>query len=192
MKTFLEFITEAPVAAPTQTALPEIYLDMDETIVDWMKGANKALVAAGYPEWNNSFWNKYSEEEADVIRWGVLNDTPNFWENLDFMPDGKAIWNFVKKYKPKILSACGSKAGSICREGKMRWLTKHLGMNNLSGVHLVTRSEKKKYAVVNGRPTILIDDYDKNCVEYKAAGGIPVKATTGSEVISKLKKIGFR
>lgn len=189
MKSFRVYLQED---AATLTKLPDIYLDMDETIVDWMSGADKALVGAGYPKWNDSYWNQYSEEEADKIRWGVLNSTPNFWENLDFMPDGKAIWNFVKKYKPKILSACGSKAGSICKQGKMRWLAKHLGMNNLGGVHLVTRSEKKKFAVVNGDATVLIDDYDKNCSEYKSAGGIPVKATTGAEVIAKLKKIGFR
>lgn len=190
MKSFRDYVKE-DVTTVTKVKLPDIYLDMDETIVDWISGANKALKDAGYPEFHDSYWNKYSEEEAENIRWGVINNTPNFWENLNFMPDGKQIWNFVKKYKPKILSACGSRAGTICREGKKRWLSKHLGMNNLSAVHLVTRSEKKKYAVVGGEPTILIDDYTKNCTEYKAAGGIPIQATSGASVISALKKLGF-
>jgi hypothetical protein len=188
MKSFRVYLQED---VATVTALPEIYLDMDETIVDWMSGANAALAAAGHPEWHADHWNKYSETEADKIKWEILNNTPNFWENLPWMPDGKQIWNFVKKYKPKILSACGALAGDVCREGKKRWIAKHLGNNNLGAVHLVLRSEKKNYARVNGKSTVLIDDYDKNCSEYESAGGIAVKATTGSAVISKLKKLGF-
>lgn len=192
MKSFRVYINEdIATATVTKTKLPDIYLDMDETIVDWMSGANKALKDAGHPEWMSDHWKKYSEIEADKIRWGVLNNTPNFWENLPWMPDGKKIWNFVKKYKPKILSACGTLAGNICRDGKKRWLANHLGMNNLSGIHLVMRSEKKKYAVISGKPTILIDDYLKNCAEYKAAGGIAIQATTGDSVIDSLKRLGF-
>jgi hypothetical protein len=37
----------------------------------------------------------------------------------------------------------------------------------------------------------LIDDYDKNCIEYDASGGIAVQATSGSAVINKLKKLGY-
>ena len=61
----------------------------------------------------------------------------------------------------------------------------------MSGVHLVLRAEKKNYAKINGKSTVLIDDYDKNCIEYDAAGGIAVKATTGPAVISQLKKLGY-
>jgi len=188
MKSFRDYIQEDVAVA---TKLPDIYLDMDETIVNWMEGANKALAAAGHPEWHADHWNKYSESEADKIKWDILNNTPNFWENLPWMPDGKAIWNFVKKYKPHILSACGSLAGDVCKEGKKRWLSKNLGNSNLSSIHLVLRSEKKNYAVVNGRPTVLIDDYDKNCSEYDSAGGIAVQATSGPAVINKLKRLGY-
>jgi len=188
MKSFRVYVKEDVAVA---TKLPEIYLDMDETIVNWMEGANRALVASGHPEWRADHWNKYSDAEADKIKWEILNNTPNFWENLPWMPDGKQIWNFVKKYKPNILSACGSLAGNTCREGKKRWIAQHLGYNNLGEVHLVLRSEKKDYARVDGKPTVLIDDYDKNCIEYQAAGGIPVQATSGSAVINKLKKLGF-
>jgi hypothetical protein len=190
MKKFRVYLKE-DVATATATKLPEIYLDMDETIVNWMEGANRALAAAGHPEWNADHWNKYSETEADKIRWEILNNTPNFWETLPWMPDGKQIWNFVKKYKPYILSACGKLAGDVCRDGKKRWLAKNLGSNNLSGVHLVLRAEKKNYAKINGKSTVLIDDYDKNCIEYNAAGGIAVKATTGPAVINQLKKLGY-
>lgn len=189
MKSFRDYVKED---VATITKLPEIYLDMDETIVDWMTGANKALKDAGHPEWKADHWNKYSETEADKIRWDIINKTPNFWENLPWMPGGKQIWNFVKKYKPNILSACGKLAGNVCREGKLRWISKNLGSSSVGSIHLVLRSEKKNYAVVKGEPTVLIDDYDKNCVEYKNAGGIAVQANSASEVINNLKKLGYR
>jgi 5'(3')-deoxyribonucleotidase len=191
MKTFLEYITEDSTTIDVELELPEIYLDMDETIVDWLSGANAALKHAGLPEWNDPSWKKQNSEEADKIKWDVLNNTPNFWENLKFMPDGKKIWNFVKKYKPKILSACGSNA-KHCKDGKMRWLQSHLGLSNLSAIHLVPRSNKKNFAKVNNKKTVLIDDYDRNCIEFMSAGGIAIQATTGDSIIRELKKLGFR
>ena len=191
MKSFIQYIIEGTTTLDVELDLPEIYLDMDETIVDWMSGANAALKKAGHPEWNDSSWKKYPSEEADKIKWDILNSTHNFWENLNFMPDGKRIWNFVKKYKPKILSACGANA-KHCKEGKIRWLQTHLGMNNLSGVHLVPRSHKKQFAKVDNKKTILIDDYDKNCIEFMSAGGIAIQATNGDSIIKELKKLGFR
>lgn len=191
MKSFIKFISE-DVEVDVGLELPDIYLDMDETIVDWMSGANQALKNAGLPEWNHPSWKNQPPEEADKIKWDVLNSTPHFWENLDFMPDGKMIWDFVKKYKPKILSACGANAKHFCKEGKMRWLQRHLGLSNLSAVHLVPRSHKKKFAKVNNKKCILIDDYDKNCIEFMTAGGIAIQATSGNSVINQLKKIGFR
>lgn len=189
MKSFRAYVKEDVAIA---TKLPELYLDMDETIVDWMSGANAALQASGKPSWHDPYWKEnYSDEEADKIKWEILNKTPNFWENLEFTPDGLLIWKFVKKYRPNILSACGTLA-KTCKAGKMRWLSRKLGLKNLNKIHLVRRSQKKMFAVDDSKkPTVLIDDYIKNCQEYKSAGGIAIQVTTASQVIQKLKKLGF-
>lgn len=189
MKSFIQYIKEDS----DLSELPEVYLDMDETIVDWMSGANAALKAAGYPEWKDPYWKEnHTDAEADKLRWDAVNQTPNFWENLEFTDDGKKIWLFLKKYRPKILSACGVTAKN-CKKGKLRWLAKHLGMKHLSDVHLVRRDQKKKFAQTeDGKPTVLIDDYIKNCLEYRTAGGLAIQATTASDVITKLKRLGFR
>lgn len=172
--------------------LPAIYLDMDETIVDWMSGADAALAKFGYPKWTHDFWKQYSSEEADSIRWAVLNKVPNFWLNLKWMKDGKKLWDFLKPYKPNILSAYSTYSPTSKPE-KLQWLAKNIGLNNLNKVHLVQRAEKKKFAVdINGNRTVLIDDYLKNCNEYKQAGGIAIQVTTVSDVISKLKSLGFK
>lgn len=193
MKSFRNYLTEdVDTAISVKTELPEIYLDMDETIVDWMKGADEALERVGKPKWNDSYWtDNYTPDEAEKIKWDILNSTPQFWENLDFLPDGKALWNYVKKYKPHILSACGTLA-KTCKAGKMRWLAKHLGMSNLGDIHLVKRSQKKDFAVVKGKQTVLIDDFLKNCQEYVNHGGLAIQRTTTPEVIRRLKRLGFR
>jgi phosphoglycolate phosphatase-like HAD superfamily hydrolase len=192
MKKFTQYLKESSSSVTVDVELPAIYLDMDETIVDWMDGANKALERVGKPSWNDTYWTEnYSEEEAEKLKWDILNTTPQFWENLEFMPDGKALWNYVKKYKPHILSACGTLA-KTCKAGKMRWLAKNLGMSNLGDIHLVKRSQKKDFAKVNGKQTVLIDDFVKNCQEYVSHGGLAIQRTTTTEVIRKLKRLGFR
>jgi hypothetical protein len=174
--------------------LPELYLDMDGTIVDWESGANAALQDAGKPEWNDPYWEEtYGNKEDDRQKWAILNATPNFWESLKFTDDGKKIWNFVKKYRPHILSACGVLTKN-CKRGKINWINRYLEPKKYIGkIHLVNRKDKKKFAVdANDKPTVLIDDYIKNCQEYKSAGGIAVQVTTANEVIAKLRKLGFK
>lgn len=184
MKSFQDFVTPAN--------LPTIYLDMDETIVGWHQGADDALAKFGYPKWSHQFWKQYTNDEADEIRWAILNKVPNFWINLKFTSDGKRIWDFVKKYKPHILSACTGHSPT-CKPEKQQWCAKYLGLNNLGQIHLVGRPDKKKFAKdPNGNPNLLIDDYSKNCGEFTAAGGKAIQTTTAVEVISKLKVLGFK
>lgn len=175
----------------TKKVLPQIYLDMDETIVDWFSGANAALSENGYPNWTNEYWLKYSVDEAERIKWSILNSKKDFWECLSFTKHGLLIWDFIKPYKPKILTAYNSYS-EPCKIGKIYWISQNLGIRNISGVHIVQRSEKKDFAKnVNNNPNILIDDYHKNCLEYEQAGGIAIQTTTSEEVIKKLKQFGF-
>lgn len=172
--------------------LPEIYLDMDGTIVDWMEGANKTLANAGKPEWSDPYWEKtYGNKKDDAVKWQYLNSNPRFWESLKFFDDGLKIWKFTRQYKPHILSACGSLAKN-CKQGKMNWIKSNIAPKDLSGIHLVRREDKKKFAVdAQGNPAILIDDYIKNCREWESAGGIAIRVTTANDVIQKLRRLGF-
>jgi hypothetical protein len=73
---------------------------------------------------------------------------------------------------------------------KRKWVAKHL--SKPKAIHLVPREDKQKWAVTNGLPNILIDDYIKNINEWEAKGGIGVHHTSTSSTISKLKKLGFK
>jgi 5'(3')-deoxyribonucleotidase len=174
-------------------SLPTIYLDLDETLVDFTRGADQILEKFGYPKFHHSFWLKeYSETEANDIRWSIIYQQPNFWQTLRWLRDGKKLWEAVKKYKPNILSATTSMNRDICERDKLQWVKDHLGLNNVDNIHLVSRSQKQLFAKnVKGEPNLLIDDYDKNCNEWRTAGGLAIQRTSASEVINKLRKLGF-
>ena len=54
------------------------------------------------------------------------------------------------------------------------------------------RSEKQQYAMTNGKPNVLIDDYIKNIREWEAKGGIGIHHTDVGKTISELKRLGFK
>ena len=58
---------------------------------------------------------------------------------------GKVLWNFVKKYKPHILSAYLEKTfDPNCILGKSAWCRKNLGLTG-GKVNLVRRRDKQNF-----------------------------------------------
>ena len=44
----------------------------------------------------------------------------------------------------------------------------------------------------DGQPNVLIDDHQKNIMEWEAKGGIGIHHTNVGKSIAKLKKLGFK
>ena len=55
--------------ATTDEDLPDIYCDLDEVLVDFMRGANAAV--------GGEFARMDTKE-----RWAIINNTKGFWKNL--------------------------------------------------------------------------------------------------------------
>lgn len=182
MKTVGDFLKEAQ----DDNGLPVIYCDMDMVLVNFIAGANQALADAGETA---SFTDKGQHNQKDK-KWEILKGVDKFWAKLKPMPDAMQLWKFIKKYNPYILSTPSARMPTSKPE-KKEWLKKNLGMRNIKGVHLVPREDKQKWAVTNGSPNILIDDYIKNIREWEAKGGIGVHHTDAASTIQKLKKLGF-
>lgn len=160
--------------------LPQIYCDMDQVLVNFMGGANKVLTANGL--------QPFQHTEKDV-KWQVLDKQPKFWANLEPMPDAMMLWRFIRQYRPNILST-PSKRMASCKPEKIEWIHKHL--TNFGEIHLVPREDKQKFAVTSdGKPNLLIDDYEKNIKEWIAAGGIGVRHINSMNTISQLRKLGY-
>ena len=179
-------ITVAVAEAYKQMLQPKvghIFCDMDGVLVDFEKGAKKALNAG-----NQSINDILREPGAKQ----KLAKTEGFWANLEVMPDGMKLWNFINRYEPRILTAYPS-WDEDGKHGKGIWVKKHLNLPN-NRFFPVRRVEKQEYAKdeKTGLPNILIDDHKKNIEEFRAAGGIGIHHTNTNNTISELKKLGFR
>jgi 5'(3')-deoxyribonucleotidase len=180
----MKTIRQIREAKDNSEKLPQIYCDMDMVLVDFLGGANRALADADY---ELRFDEKGQHDHKDK-KWAILNSIPKFWLNLEPMPDGLQLWNFIKKYDAYILSTPSRRMPSSVPE-KKAWIKKHLG--GAKKVHLVPREDKQKWATTDGEPNILIDDYIKNIKEWEAKGGIGIHHTSTANTIRQLKKLGF-
>jgi 5'(3')-deoxyribonucleotidase len=159
--------------------LPQIYCDMDQVLVNFIGGANKELAKQGLKSFQN--------EEKDA-KWEALKKVHKFWANLEPMPDAMTLWRFIRPYGPYILSA-PSKRMPTCKQEKIEWIKKHLG--NVEQINLIPREDKQKFAMIEGKPNVLIDDYDKNCREWRSAEGIAIRHINSMNTISQLRKLGY-
>ena len=157
--------------------LPAIYCDMDEVLCAFLKGAKKAI------------GGDFPSEDKDK-RWKLISQTKDFWANLDWMPGAERLHDFITRYDAYILSAYSNRDRNS-KVGKMKWLRKNTKFKR-ANIHLVMRSEKQIYAMTDGKPNVLIDDYMKNIKEWEAKGGIGIHHTNVGKTISELKKLGFK
>ena len=157
--------------------LPEIYCDLDEVLVDFMRGANAAV------------GGDFVKMDADE-RWNKINQVKGFWANLGWKPNAKKLHDFIIRYNPHVLSAHTGR-DPTSKVGKMKWLKKNAGFKR-ANIHLVLRSQKQSYATTDDKPNILIDDYIKNIREWEAKGGIGIHHTDVGKTISELKRLGFK
>ena len=157
--------------------LPDIYCDMDQVLCNFMKGADEAV--------GSSFIHADKDE-----RWNKINQTKGFWANLEWMPGGKRLWQFISRYDPYILSAYSGRDPNS-KNGKLKWLAKNTNVKK-GKINLVVRAHKQKYAMTDGKPNILIDDYAKNITEWENKGGIGVHHTDTAKSIAELKRQGFK
>ena len=157
--------------------LPEIYCDLDEVLVDFMRGADAVI---------GSSFVKYDRAE----RWNKINQTKGFWANLGWKPAGKRLHDFIIRYNPHVLSAYSGRDPNS-RDGKNKWLKKNTGFKR-ANINLVKREQKQKFATTNDKPNILIDDYIKNIREWEAKGGIGILHTDVGKTISELNRLVFK
>jgi hypothetical protein len=102
---------------------------------------------------------------------------------MEWMPEGKKLWNYLKNLDVEILSAPSRSKLSV--DGKKIWVKTML--KPTPKLNLVRAVEKQKFANPN---SILIDDTEENINQWVSAGGIGILAKRDNidSVIQKLKK----
>ena len=150
----------------------KIYTDCDQVLTNFSKKFEK--LGHGTPE-------EFEEKNSQEAMWFLINSkTDHFWRDIEWMPDGKKFWNFIKDYNPTILSRSAPVKNS--KEDKTEWLKKEIGKD----VPIIITSKKEKYANEN---SILIDDMQKNIDKWEDSGGIGLLYINANKAIKELKQI---
>lgn len=128
----------------------KIYYDMDNTLALFsVKGEENQALEQMY-------------EKGYFAKLPILD---NAMETL-----ASLMWDGYDVY---ILSACIN--SPHCKNDKMKWLEKYFNFIPKENIILCEVGENKAEIIGNVENCILVDDYHKNLLEWKRAGGIAVK-----------------
>lgn len=119
---------------------------------------------------------KYNCINGNTVDWDIIHqNSPEFWENMEWLPEGKELYEWVKNLCAQenldlfILTSVNYSDGKI---GRMNWLKKNIGLDKHHMIVVNLGKEKAYYAEPSA---LLIDDFRKNCDAFADAGGQIVK-----------------
>jgi hypothetical protein len=115
------------------------------------------------------------------LSFALILDDVDYWANLEWMPDGKELWNFVKNYSPKILTSPGTSGVNAAEKGKKIWVKNNL---HPAPAEVLVEHDKHIYA---GKNNILIDDSEKKINPWINAGGEGILHKNSETTINILK-----
>ena len=159
----------------------QIYCDMDGVLTYFNGAARKIGYEGPLPA--------TGKDKAEL--WSiVVGHAEKFWGDMPWIEGGKRLWNFIKPYKPVLLTSVSrdmsSKLGVEGKKGKLRWIKRELGEEYAKTALIVASGTKHKYVSPN---SILIDDGKENIDPWKEAGGMGILHKDVSKTIEQLRKI---
>jgi hypothetical protein len=153
-----------------------LYCDLDHVLVDFVPNAER---------FKPGFINLPKKERRHFL---LAEANRVFWATNDWTKDGKDLWDYINKFNPTILSAVARDCYPIQDEivlGKLQWIKRNLGIKYMAEAILVHRRDKNRFGGPDG---ILIDDYEKNILEWRNTGGIGIHHKNAKDTIEELKK----
>lgn len=150
----------------------QIYLDCDGVLANFNKGAEKALGM------NPKIFQELYGENAF---WARLCNTPDFYKNLELMPDALDLYNSLAHLNPMILTGCPRNGWAQKQKQAWRsfWFPK---------VKMITcKSENKSDYCKKG--DVLIDDWSKYRKKWEKKGGVFIKHLNANYSLLQLTSI---
>ena len=162
----------------------KIYFDMDSVLADF-KGGVETLCGMEAPD-----INEHNPEKDDEM-WKRIREVEHFYAELDEMPGSRPLFETVyKKYRDKVEILTGipkEKRGVVnAAQDKIDWVRRKFSRD--VKVNIVYSEEKKKYCT--GKGCILIDDMEKNILEWKAMGGSGFLHIEAENTLYRLQQLG--
>jgi hypothetical protein len=153
----------------------KLFVDLDGVLVDFEGGVKRVT---GLMPW----------EQSQRSMWSQLARTPGFYEHLDWMPDGRTLWEAVRKLEPTILT--GLPLGRWAEPQKRAWCARELGPD-VPVVTCMSRDKAKRAFQLTPEDAtpVLIDDRDRIREAWEKMGGIFVHHTDADSSVQRTEEI---
>ena len=148
-----------------------IFCDLDQVLADFEGGVYKITGRKVNEQTVSKMWNK------------VLSNN-GFFSNLEWMNDGKELWNHIKTYNPTILTGLPSTCKKNVQKEKNEWCNRELGIE----YNVITCMSKDKYKYSNYN-NILIDDRLENGKSWEQCGGTFIHHHNSKRTIYEFDRI---
>ena len=152
-----------------------VWIDSDGVIADFDKAAT--VLCGMRPA---MFEEMYGTEEF----WKRINSDPNFFLNLEFMPDAMELYNAVAHLPHAILTGM-PKNMDASNNQKIDFFKKHFPPD----LKVICTQASKKWTYCK-EGDILIDDRLRYAKKWKKAGGTFIQHTSANLSIFQLKVLG--
>jgi hypothetical protein len=172
----------------------QIYCDMDGVLTDFEKRFVTLLQQEGPKYYSKATIAQvtrpkhFDKLEGTEEFWKFIDQYIGleFWSEMEWMPNGRELWNFIQPYGPKLLTS--PSRDNTSRLGKRLWVKENL----VPAPEVLFRFGDAKSDFANEN-SILIDDKPSNLLAFKTAGGIAIEVKDGEiqSVINKLKQLGY-
>lgn len=143
----------------------QCYCDMDGVLVD-MDGGFKKMSGGLTP-------TEYEAKNGKNSFWKLVNKNPNFWIELEPLPDAVILWDFIRdNFKNPLPVVLSAGQGYRIIEQKTQWIRKHIDPN-VKVIIAPAGARKPEYVIDKENPNIvhiLLDDTDKNIMAWKNSG----------------------
>ena len=168
---------------------PVIFCDMDGVLVDFDEGYKQLTGVTTHhadSQGKDEFWRLFRDslKEKDIPE-------RSYWANLDWMSDGKQLWDYIKDYNPYVLTAPSVNfdipfeerykiENNESMQGKTEWVQR---LPNMRKIYFRSAGRKADFA---GPGKILIDDRKDTIDSWNANGGIGILHTSTANTIKQL------
>lgn len=103
------------------------------------------------------------------------------YENAEWLPDGKQLWQACLPYEPTLLSHAPFREAF---DEKWRWIIRELGTGNYHTILVGAAQDKALHATSD---SVLIDDAPWNCKWFREAGGFAIQHESAAKSIETLE-----
>jgi 5'(3')-deoxyribonucleotidase len=172
------------VIMKTIEQMPHLYLDMD--------GVQADLFTAIADRENVNHWDEVKDPDTAITRLSLEGPKSvyNLFRNLKPLDGGQIVvkWLHDNKIPFTVLSAPLRNENQASIDAKKDWLDQH---NPGARENAKFTKKKFQYAMNNGQPNVLVDDFDYYLNSWTEAGGIAVKHSdeTTTDTIKQLETI---